>query len=91
MGEGYKIRKWIDSTGKIRKQNIHCSALPNVKPLKQLLAKVGISCISLAKNGLKVKKKEQMIFDLCSDTAYNLNQQFQGIYNNNNNKHSTEM
>jgi len=37
MGEGYKIRKWIDSTGKIRKQNIHCSALPNVKSVKQLL------------------------------------------------------
>ena len=30
-----------------------------------------------------------MIFDLCSDTAYNLNQQLQGIYNNN--KHNTEM
>lgn len=64
--------------------------LPNGDSVKQLLAR---SRYLLYKSREKwtqnQKERAQMLFDLYPDikTAYNLNQQLRGIYNNNNDKH----
>lgn len=64
--------------------------LPNGDSVKQLLARSRYllykSCEKWTQNQ---KERAQMLFDLYPDikTAYNLNQQLRGIYNNNNDKH----
>ena len=66
--------------------------LPNGDSVKQLLAR---SRYLLYKSREKwtqsQKQRAQMLFELYPDikTAYNLNQQLRGIYNNNNDKHIT--
>ncbi|MDQ5955983.1 MAG: transposase [Chlamydiota bacterium] len=64
--------------------------LPNGDSVKQLLARSRhLLYKSREKWTQSQKERAQMIFDLYPEvkTAYNLNQQLRGIYNNNNDKH----